>query len=242
MIISQLAESLEPFHLKYTVSVSWSGRFLGNALLLATASHDRTINFYQHHSGCADSASAVASAGMVRLQSIPECVVFVPVSSTSSIKESTLDGGAASTTVTTVPGDNKNAVELVVAMRDSCHLLYIHCRLSTTDAKYEFIQRLISLNENIWDLHVSFTPLFLCLSPAGDYLLVTHDKNAHFLVHSSFPEEVTDKDKVNAAAGAATHACRRVARFDGSMTGTVLEAAMVYICIYIECHVFLVCS
>ena len=61
--------------------------------------------------------------------------------------------------------------DLILGMRDSAHLTYINC---TT-----FKSREVSLNENSWDTHVSFVPLYLAPSPCGGRLLVATDKHMH---------------------------------------------------------------
>lgn len=66
--------------------------------------------------------------------------------------------------------------ELVLGMRDVPYLTYIHCTTLQT--------RTVSLNEHSWDTHVSFTPLYLAPSPAGDRLLVATDKHMHILLHT----------------------------------------------------------
>jgi len=54
--------------------------------------------------------------------------------------------------------------DLIIALRDSHSLCYIDC--STLKS------RTVSLNEHVWDTHVSFTPLNLSLSSDRKYLLV----------------------------------------------------------------------
>lgn len=72
-------------------------------------------------------------------------------------------------------GDIAAKIELIVGLRDSCNLVYID---TTTWA-----QRQISMNENIWDTHVSFCPLSLSPSPNGRWLLVAGDNNMHVVYH-----------------------------------------------------------
>ena len=64
--------------------------------------------------------------------------------------------------------------ELIIALRDTAHLTYLHC------GTYE--QRFVTLNETVWDTHCSFTPLHLAVSPNQKYLLIATDKNFHFIV------------------------------------------------------------
>lgn len=66
--------------------------------------------------------------------------------------------------------------DLVLGMRDSAHLTYINC---TT-----FASREVSLNENSWDTHVSFIPLYLAPSPCGGRLLVATDKHMHLVLRT----------------------------------------------------------
>eukprot|EP00128_Syssomonas_multiformis_P006652 Colp12_sorted_trinity150504_noHs@5184 len=63
--------------------------------------------------------------------------------------------------------------DLVLGMRDCAHLTYINC---TT-----FKSREVSLNENSWDTHTSFVPLYLAPSPCGGRLLVATDKHMHIV-------------------------------------------------------------
>jgi len=62
--------------------------------------------------------------------------------------------------------------ELVVALRGLAHLLY--CALSSEDTS-SVVTREVSLNEQEWDRHVSFTALCLSVSPDGKYLAVATD-------------------------------------------------------------------
>lgn len=64
--------------------------------------------------------------------------------------------------------------ELIIGLRDVCYLIYLHC--ST------FEQRQVSLNENDWDTHVSYTPLYLSVCPENKFLLIATDKSLHFIV------------------------------------------------------------
>ena len=64
--------------------------------------------------------------------------------------------------------------ELIIGLRDTPHLTYLHCET------YE--QRFVTLNESAWDMHCSFTPLHLAVSPNKKYLLIATDKNFHFIV------------------------------------------------------------
>ena len=64
--------------------------------------------------------------------------------------------------------------ELIIGLRDTPHLTYLHCET------YE--RRFVTLNESAWDMHCSFTPLHLAVSPNKKYLLIATDKNFHFIV------------------------------------------------------------
>ena len=66
--------------------------------------------------------------------------------------------------------------DLVLGMRDTAHLTYINC---TT-----FHSREVSLNENAWDTHASFVPLYLAPSPCGGRLLVATDKHMHIVLRT----------------------------------------------------------
>jgi len=66
--------------------------------------------------------------------------------------------------------------DLVLGMRDTAHLTYINC---TT-----FRSREVSLNENAWDTHASFVPLYLAPSPCGGRLLVATDKHMHIVLRT----------------------------------------------------------
>ena len=89
--------------------------------------------------------------------------------------EGDLAEGVAGTEGTQGTGvDNNCDWELIVALRDTSYLVYVHC--ST------YVQRHITLNENLFDTHCSFTPLHLAISPNKKYLLIATDKNFHFIV------------------------------------------------------------
>jgi hypothetical protein len=68
--------------------------------------------------------------------------------------------------------------ELVLGARGEniSYLTYMHCS--------SLVERRVSLNENSWDSHVSFTPLFLAPSPTGEFLLVATDKNIDILLRT----------------------------------------------------------
>jgi WD40 repeat protein len=64
--------------------------------------------------------------------------------------------------------------ELIIGLRGLCHLVYYHL--------ITFEQRQISMNETDWNTHVSFTPLYLSISPNFRYLLIATDKSMHIIV------------------------------------------------------------
>eukprot|EP01038_Epipyxis_sp_PR26KG_P006948 gene6948-9502_t len=65
--------------------------------------------------------------------------------------------------------NNNEDNDLIIGLRDVSFLIYVNI--------HSFIQQEISLNENNWDTHVSFTPLQLAVSPNSQYLLVSTDKD-----------------------------------------------------------------
>jgi WD40 repeat protein len=89
---------------------------------------------------------------------------------TPTLVGSASDGGDNTT------GNAERGLELVLGLRDVPYLLYIDCVTGAT--------RQVSLNENAWDMHVSFAPLSLALSPGGERLLVATDKNMHILLEA----------------------------------------------------------
>lgn len=72
--------------------------------------------------------------------------------------------------------------DLVLGMRDTAHLTYINC---TT-----FHSKEVSLNENAWDTHASFVPLYLAPSPCGGRLLVATDKHMHIVLRTGTNERI----------------------------------------------------
>jgi WD40 repeat protein len=66
-----------------------------------------------------------------------------------------------------------NNSELVLGLRDVSHLIYLQCDTLS--------QEMVSMNENAWDKHSSFTPLALAVSPCREYLLVCTDKHIHIV-------------------------------------------------------------
>jgi WD40 repeat protein len=89
-----------------------------------------------------------------RFQVTPECIVFAPnCTSPTDVMPASWD--------------------LIVGLRDKSHLLYLDCQ--------SLEKKQVSLNVNDWDDHVSFVPLYLCLSPDMKYLVVATDKGQHFV-------------------------------------------------------------
>jgi WD40 repeat protein len=106
-----------------------------------------------------------------------ECEARIePTSDAEQSYEGGIEGtdGKDSKIVSSAEGQGEGEWELIIGLRDTSHLTYLHC--STYD------QRFISLNELTWDTHSSFTPLQLVVSPNTKYLLVATDKNFHFMV------------------------------------------------------------
>ena len=84
--------------------------------------------------------------------------------------------------VSSMPELDRSPFDLVLGLRDVPYLSYINCG--------SFVTRQVSLNVNDWDAHVSFTPLSLSPSPAGDRLLVATDKNMHIIVRTGTNERL----------------------------------------------------
>ena len=63
--------------------------------------------------------------------------------------------------------------QLIIGLRDTAYLIYFNC---TT-----LVEERVSLNENDWDEHCSFTPLYLSVSPDHKLLLVASDKHLHYV-------------------------------------------------------------
>lgn len=137
-------------HSKYVVAVCWNA----DGSLLATASHDKTVNLYRRKD-INPAASSSASAAAVEEQSMNAAESFEKYRSIQfeNTPESIVFDGS----------------ELIIGLRGLVHLLYVHMET--------FVQRAVSLNENDWDTHVSFVPLSLALSPCLRYLLVATDRH-----------------------------------------------------------------
>lgn len=70
--------------------------------------------------------------------------------------------------------DKEEELELIIGLRGVAHLVY-HAVRSGREA-------MISMNENAWDTHCSFTPLYLSVSPDRRYLLIATDKAMHLVL------------------------------------------------------------
>lgn len=76
---------------------------------------------------------------------------------------------------TTPINDSNEVPELIVGLRGLSSLVYLQIEGT-------FEQRQVSMNEKEWDTHVSFTPLYLSISPNQKYLLISTDKHMHIIV------------------------------------------------------------
>lgn len=189
------AESVTLFkdHSKYVTRIVWCP----NGSYLATASMDKSVILYSASEGNFNRKCTL------RFAVTPEAIVFAPSSkdtraamtssqSAASLQSSetnlfcsplfmptkTSDQTATDVDVEVEVADGSLADDvswdLIVGLRDTHYLLYVNC--STLD------QDKVSLNERDWDTHVSFTPLYLALSPSRKYLLVATDKDLHLLL------------------------------------------------------------
>ena len=154
-------------HSKYGVGIQMSR----NGCNFATISYDKSMNVY-HRSQISE---PFIHAKTYKFATAPESVVIYEQL------------------------DNADEVWFVVALRDVCYLTYIRCESLSSDlnithqnvivdnaiAVTESLQPIsviqhISLNEHEWDLHCSFTPLYLSLSPNQKYLLVSTNHSRHY--------------------------------------------------------------
>jgi len=159
-------------HSKYVVCL----RFSPDGRHFATCSYDKSVNVYGY--GQVGDEHDYVKLCSYRFQTTPESLVFINMSAT--------EGETAYT-----------ATELVVALRDVSYLVYITdlpSPPSYTDTVSPDViavsgdvsvetdghHRKVSLNENEWDTHVSFTPLFLSASPSGEFLLVSTSHSMHY--------------------------------------------------------------
>mmetsp|Transcript_6124 Transcript_6124/g.9241 ORF Transcript_6124/g.9241 Transcript_6124/m.9241 type:complete len:427 (-) Transcript_6124:31-1311(-) len=152
-------------HTKYVVSVGWSdeGKYL------FTCSHDKSVVLYRRRvveGSCEGVDLEVVS--QMRFQSTPECAIFAPY----SVVTPALVAAGKLPPSTEDPGP-ESAPYLVMGLRDSPYLLYVH---SETLSRAE-----VSVNEHDWDTHVSFAPLHMALSPCGGRILVATDKDMHII-------------------------------------------------------------
>lgn len=69
-----------------------------------------------------------------------------------------------------------NQYEAVIGLRGASYLTYMNLD--------SFEIRKISINANAWDTHVSFTPLYLSLSPDMKFLVMATDKNQHIVLYA----------------------------------------------------------
>jgi WD40 repeat protein len=171
-------------HSKYVVCL----RFSPDGRRFATCSYDRSVNLYSlARAGAGQERPRYVRRVSYRFQTTPESLVFVPAGVGAGGDNS---GGA------------KVGEELVVALRDVCYLTYLtnlpqpptnDAEAAAATATAEVVamageaaqqgdqhHRKVSLNENDWDTHVSFTPLFLSLSPSGALLLVSTSHSMHY--------------------------------------------------------------
>lgn len=156
-------------HTKYVVSIKWSsdgGRYL------VTASHDKSVILYESEM---PSSGLVSIKHRISLREVPEDVVFctLPATFTSSVAGSTSNGLDTPYCPTSKELDTEKNLHIVVPTRGVPYLLYINCET--------LAHRKVSLNENIWDSHVSFNVLQLSVSPDGRLLLVATDKDFHVI-------------------------------------------------------------
>eukprot|EP01031_Cornospumella_fuschlensis_P028247 gene28247-34112_t len=71
------------------------------------------------------------------------------------------------------PSPAEHTPVLIVGLRDVPYLVYVNT--------HTLEKASVSLNVNTWDTHVSFTPLYLALSPCQKYICVCTDKNLHIV-------------------------------------------------------------
>ena len=93
----------------------------------------------------------------------PESIAFYTLPSTAASSASASDDSTSSV-----------EHELIIGLRGVPYLTYVN--LQTMDS------RTISVNENEWDTHVSFAPLYLSISPDQKYVLMATDKNMHIVM------------------------------------------------------------
>lgn len=148
---------------KYAVCVKWSP----DDKYMAVAVHDRTVHLYRR---ATETSPEVELVKIFRFNTIPESLVFYKAG-----------GSLASSSSST---SSSSSMQLIVALREVCHLVYINCET--------FAETEVSLNENAWDLHCSFNALHLSTSPdeAQKYLLVSTDKSLLLCLRTGTNERV----------------------------------------------------
>jgi WD40 repeat protein len=120
---------------------------------LATGSYDKSVNLYKK----LNSTNELIKISVLRYLVNVESVTFIQT-----------EGGQQ---------------ELVVALRDTAYLVYVHCETLQ--------ERHISLNVSSWDTHVSFTPLYLSPCPNNNkYLAIGTDKNMIITLRSGSNQRV----------------------------------------------------
>eukprot|EP01034_Spumella_vulgaris_P025000 gene25000-31403_t len=150
-------------HTKYVVAV----KFSADGEYLATASHDKSVNVYHRNATSGD----FEKTKTIQFLHTPEALLFALNSTPAATPSSGEDVDSSAVPVSTA---SLSKFELIIGLRGVGHLVYLD-----SDS---FEQRLVSLNENEWDTHVSFTPLHLSTSPDGKLLLIATDKSLHFVV------------------------------------------------------------
>eukprot|EP00612_Vaucheria_litorea_P000468 CAMPEP_0171451702 /NCGR_PEP_ID=MMETSP0945-20130129/99_1 /TAXON_ID=109269 /ORGANISM="Vaucheria litorea, Strain CCMP2940" /LENGTH=345 /DNA_ID=CAMNT_0011976211 /DNA_START=252 /DNA_END=1285 /DNA_ORIENTATION=+ len=112
----------------------------------ATASHDKTVALYKINYSDFNQSFQFEKLTKLFLPEAVESVEFV--------------GGA--------PSNEKR--QLVIACREQCFLTYINLESENFENTH------VSINENVWDKHVSFTIMHLEASPDKRYILAATDK------------------------------------------------------------------
>lgn len=119
---------------------------------LATGSYDKSVNLYKK----SNTTNELIKISVLRYLTNVESITFIQT-----------DGGEQ---------------ELVIALRDTAYLVYVHCATLQ--------ERHISLNIASWDTHISFTPLYLSPSPNNKYLAIGTDKNVIITLRSGSNQRV----------------------------------------------------
>lgn len=166
-------------HSKYVHMIRFdrrAGPFPMNSpnLTLATCSYDGYVHIYDIKLASFD----MEFTHRFRFQTMPECIEFARCGSLSSLGDGSPDD---------------QVLYLIVAVRESCFLKYINFSAFVAEASgcvyplsYEEVNQCctnvtnVSLNENNWDFHISFTPLYINTSPDGKYLMVSTNHSFHY--------------------------------------------------------------